>query len=136
MRMGNKPDGRTGRFAPAAFGRIKARIKARARRRNRGLVLLAVATCLAVAGSGALLAHSWPIALSPMAGKTADPAPQKKTGHILISRSNSDLCDRYLLDNASGAMKAVDTAPCSQKRPDVSIVDQVNSFSSTWRGGR
>lgn len=96
-----------------------------------------MAAFLAIAASGAIFAR-WPKvpAPAPAVAKKEQAAPQKPSGQILISRTNSELCDRYLFDNVSGQMKRVETVPCSGagKRKDVDIADQVNSFHSSWRG--
>ena len=133
MRMGNEPGGMATRFAPAMPGRSKPKPA----KQNHRPVVLIVAACLAIAASGAIFAR-WPKVPAPAPAVAAkeQAAPQKPTGQILISRTNSELCDRYLFDNVSGEMKRVETMPCSGagKRKDVNIADQVNSFHSSWRG--
>ena len=57
---------------------------------------------------------------------------RKQAGQIIVPRRNSELCDRYIFDNNNGAIKSGSTVPCN-KTEDVNIVDQVNSFSSSWR---
>jgi hypothetical protein len=135
MRMGNKPDGMTTRFAPAMAGRAKPKPA----RRSYRAALVIVAAFIAIAVSGTIFAR-WPKAAAPApaVAKKEPAAPQKLSGHVIISRTNSELCDRYLFDNVTGTIKPVETLPCSSagKRPDVNIADQVNSFSSHWRGAK
>ena len=63
---------------------------------------------------------------------------QNKSGHIIIPRMNSQLCDRYVFDNASGHVNKAETSLCSaaSKKPEVNISDQINSFHSSWRGSK
>ncbi len=58
-----------------------------------------------------------------------------KVGHIIVTHGNSDRCDHFLFDNKSGGMRVVENSTCG-KPEEVKIVDQVNSFSSSWRGAR
>jgi hypothetical protein len=131
MRIGNKPDGMTARAAPPAQGQAPKPVQ-----RHRGFVFLMIAACLVIAAFATILAVSWPNVQVPGFTKRTDAASKKPSGHVIISRTNSELCDHYVLDNTNGAMKAVETLPCSGKRPDPNIADRVNSFSQSWRGGR
>ena len=69
------------------------------------------------------------------AAKKPEPAVPSKVGHIIVTHGNSRRCDHFLFDNKSGGMRTVENSTCG-KREEVKIVDQVNSFSSSWRGAR
>jgi hypothetical protein len=101
-------------------------------------VFVIIGAVLALAASTVILAVSWPKAPAPAVAKKIDAVAPQQAGHVVIPRANSDLCDRYLFDNVSNTMKAVETSPCQSKskRKEVDISDQVNSFSSFWRGGK
>ena len=157
MPVGNKPDGVTAAPSPALPAGLSAivvpgrlapiapvkRAKKPAQAKRGGLLYLVLATGLALAASAAVLNH-WPKlwafapAPAPVVANKPDPAALNKSGHIIIPRMNSQLCDRYLFDNVSGQMKQAETSLCSaaSKKPEVNIADQVNSFHSSWRGSR
>ena len=99
-----------------------------------------VAAFVLVAGSVAAYVVTRPKAPASTASvaKAPEAPSQKQTGHIIIPRLNSQLCDRYLFDNVSGQMKQAETSPCSSasKKAEPNIADQVNSFHSSWRGSK
>lgn len=144
MRMGNKPVGALARPAAVAPAK-KARRPGKPARRHRGPVFAFIIALFAIGGAAAFAARTWPhawpkaFALNSMfsfsAAKKPEVVAQKQTGHIIIPRSHSELCDRFSFDNKNGAMKTLNASPCHQ-REEVKIVDQVNSFSSSWRGAR
>ena len=160
MPVGNKPDGVTaapalpaglraivvpGRAAPVALPiPVKRAKKPAPAKRGGGLLYLVLAAGLALAASAAVVNHTWPKlwafapAPPPAVANKPDPAMLHKSGHIIIPRANSQLCDRYLFDNVSGQMKQAETSPCSaaSKKPELNVADQVNSFHSSWRGSR
>jgi hypothetical protein len=135
MRVGKIPDGVLARLSPAMQARMKRK---KPRRRNRGLVFLVIGACLAIAGSATVLTRSWPkdwsMNFSPVLAKKDGALPQQ-SGHIIVSRNNSQLCDHYLFDNRSGVMTATEAQPC-HKRKEVPVADHVTSFSSSWRVAR
>ena len=51
---------------------------------------------------------------------------------------NSQLCDRYVFDNASGHVNKAETSLCSaaSKKPEVKNQRPHHSFHSSWRGSR
>jgi hypothetical protein len=128
------------RTTPAAPAPVRA--KKKAARKGNSFLYLMIAAGLAVAASGFVLNRTWPkfLALAPspapVVANKPDPAVQNKSGQIIIPRANTDLCDRYMFDNASGQMKQAATMPCSSvgKKPEINLSDQVNSFHSSWRG--
>ena len=128
------------RTTPAAPAPLRA--KKKAARKGNSFLYLMIAAGLAVAASGFVLNRTWPKFLAfapspaPVVANKPDPAVQNKSGQIIIPRANTDLCDRYMFDNASGQMKQAATMPCSSvgKKPEINISDQVNSFHSSWRG--
>ena len=141
MRMGNKPAGV--KLKPPAFAPLAAEVRRRRKPKPRrtGLLFLMV-TALAVAGGSATFAaRTWPNVFSLntvfalTAGKKPEPAPSRQVGHIIVNHDNSPRCDHFLFDNKSGGIRAVENSTCG-KREEVKIVDQVNSFSSSWRGAR
>lgn len=153
MRMGKRPDG--GAAARSAAGKpwsfpvapmgnrprgpapVTRAAKNPARGKGGSLLYLAVAGGLALAASAAVLNRHWPKfaeAPAPAVAKKPDAALKKQAGQIIIPRANSDLCDRYSFDNASGQMRPVETSPCGKRAQDVNIADQIQSFHSSWRG--
>jgi hypothetical protein len=142
MRMGKKPQGV--RLKPPAFGPLAAEVRRRRKPKPRrvGLLFLMVAALAAIGGSATLAARTWPNAFSLntmfslTAAKKPEPAPPSKVGHIIVTHSNSARCDHFLFDNKSGGMRALEASSCGGKREDVKTVDQVQSFSSSWRGAR
>ena len=96
-----------------------------------------------MAASAFVINHTWPKLLGLCAGAGAgrrankpEPRCAKPSGHIIIPRINSQLCDRYVFDNASGQVNKAETSLCraASKKPEVNITDQINSFHSSWRG--
>jgi hypothetical protein len=136
MRIGNKPVGVLAR--PAAVALAK-QVRRPVRRRRRVRMFLIIAAFIAIGGATPIVARTWPNAwpnlLSFEVAKKPEAAPPKRAGQIIIPRSHSELCDRFSFDNKNGAMRTLEASPC-HKREDVKIVDQVNSFSSSWRGAR
>jgi hypothetical protein len=136
MRIGNKPVGVLAR--PAAVALAK-QVRRPVRRRRRVRMFLIIAAFIAIGGATPIVARTWPNAwpnvFSVSVAKKPEAAQQKRAGQIIIPRSHSALCDRFLFDNKNGAMKAMEASPCEQ-RGEVKIVDQVNNFSSSWRGAR
>ena len=132
MRLGMKPVSIPTRPVPTGQNRPKTRPV----KRNHRTALLIVTAFVLVGGSAAAYVVTRPKAPEPVVAKAPEAPPQKPTGHIIIPRVNSQLCDRYLFDNVSGQMKQAETSPCSaaSKKPEVNIADQVNSFHSSWRG--
>jgi hypothetical protein len=112
-------------------------------RKRSGLLYLVVAAGLVLAASGFVLNRTWPKFLAfapspaPVVASKPDPAAlNQKSGYIIIPRANTNLCDRWVFDNASGQMKKAETVPCGGvgKKPEINLSDQVNSFHSSWRG--
>ena len=131
---------RPGRSAPGAP--VK-RAKRPAPAKRGGLPYLVFAAGLALAASAYVINHTWPklwafAGPAPVAANKPDPAMAHKSGHIIIPRMNSQLCDRYVFDNASGHVNKAETSLCSaaSKKPEVNITDQINSFHSSWRGAK
>lgn len=138
MRLGLKPVSIPARPVPIAQNRARNRPKTRPVKRNYRTALLIVTAFVLAGGSAAAYIVTRPKAPEPVVARAPEAPPQKPTGHIIIPRVNSQLCDRYLFDNVSGQMKQAETSPCSaaSKKPEVNIADQVNSFHSSWRGSR
>ena len=134
MRLGMKPVSIPARPVPMGQNRPKARPV----KRNHRTALLIVTAFVLAGGSAAAYVVTRPTAPEPVVARAPEAPPQKPTGHIIIPRVNSQLCDRYLFDNVSGQMKQAETSPCSaaSKKPELNIADQVNSFHSSWRGSR
>ena len=137
MRLGLKPVSIPARpMLPASIARNRP--KPRPVKRNHRTALLIVTAFVLAGGSAAAYVVTRPKAPEPVVARAPEAPPQKPTGHIIIPRMNSQLCDRYLFDNVSGQMKQAETSLCSaaSKKPEVNIADQVNSFHSSWRGSR
>ena len=144
MRVGNKP---AGVKVKPAFGPLDAEIRKRRKPKRRGgrVVVLMIAALAVIGGSAAYAARTWPnswpnvFSLNTMfaltAGKKTEPAQPSKVGHIIVTHGNSARCDHFLFDNRNGAMRTVENSTCGGgKRDEVKIIDQVQSFSSSWRG--
>ena len=157
MPVGNKPDGVTAAPSPAIPAGLSAiirpgrsapgapanRAKKAAPAKRSGLAYLVLAAGLALAASAFVINHTWPklwafAGPAPVVVTKPDPAAHNKSGHIIIPRMNSQLCDRYVFDNVSGHVNKAETSLCSaaSKKPEVNITDQINSFHSSWRGSR
>ncbi len=144
MRIGNKPVGVLARPAAVALAAQVRRPRKPVRRRRLRMFLI-IAAIIAIGGATPIIARTWPnawphaFALNNMfsfsVAKAPEAEPPKRAGQIIIPRSHSELCDRFSFDNKNGAMRTLEASPCHQ-RDEVKIVDQVNSFSSSWRGAR
>jgi hypothetical protein len=99
-----------------------------------------------VTGFGAAMYAAVVLAVSPgrplpTNGSAAAASPKidpdvvaKRQGQVLVPRTNSQICDRFLFDNNSGIMKMLESQPCDQRNSPANLAEQANSFSSGWRG--
>ena len=142
MRVGKKP---AGVKVKPAFAPLDAELRKRRTpaKRGSGRVFVLLAVLVAIGGSATFAARTWPNAFSLntmfalTASKKPEPAAPSKVGHIIVTHGNSARCDHFLFDNKSGGMRALESSNCGGgKREDVKIIDQVQSFSSSWRGAR